>query len=136
MLDFNKHEERILNYYKRLSVGFFGGLADRYLKAFSSLKPHILGADMKILLKTWVSIIFMTTLLSYIISIIALIILSFVMAFEFVLAIYFIIFVPILVSSFVFFIFYIYPIEKANSIKGSIENNYPSSVIGRLSSGF
>lgn len=116
---------RLVGGYKELSVLIFGGLADRYMNDFKRLKPHISGAGIQILLKTWVCIIFMTSLLAFFGSLAATIILGLVLNIDMFLFTYLAVFVPILTAAFTFLIFYTYPIQKSKSIEKNIENNLP-----------
>lgn len=117
--------ERYYHLYKKVAVGFFGGIVDKYIEYFKSLKPKLLGANMQILLKTWVCVILLTTTLSFFLSIFIITILFFILAFDFILFIILLISVPVTVAVIVFFIFYIYPVQRAERIKNSIETNLP-----------
>lgn len=111
--------------FKKLSVRIFGRVIDKYMDHFAPLKPHLSGAGIQILLKTWVCIILLGATIVYVISLLVSLIVVMLFDFGVLFFIYFIIFIPILASSFAFVFFYIYPIQKANSIKGEIENNLP-----------
>lgn len=114
-----------LEKYKKISVRLFGGMVDKYIEHFEPLKPHLSGAGIQILLKTWVCIILFGATAVYIGTLIASVIIVMLFDFGTLFLIYFIIFIPILAASFAFVFFYIYPIQKANSIKNEIENNLP-----------
>ena len=115
----------MLNTYKRISVVFFGDLVDKYIKSFKPLIPHLRGADIRILLKTWMCMIFLTTLIAYVASFSLVAILAYIFEFELITFIFVVLFIPALIASFVFLVFYIYPIEKSNNIKNSIEKDLP-----------
>jgi flagellar protein FlaJ len=114
-----------LEKYKKISVRLFGDMVDKYIKHFEPLKPHLSGAGIQILLKTWVCIILFGATMVYIISFAVSMVIVMMFDFGALFLIYFIIFIPILAASFAFVFFYIYPIQKANSIKNEIENNLP-----------
>jgi flagellar protein FlaJ len=111
--------------YKTASVLLFGGLADRFNQDFSILKPHLSGSGIHILLKTWVSIIFMTTAVAFFGSLAGVVAFGLLLGLDAFFFIYVAVFVPILSAAFTFLIFYTYPIQKAKSIKKSIENDMP-----------
>ncbi|MBU2520131.1 MAG: type II secretion system F family protein [Nanoarchaeota archaeon] len=117
--------QNFLRSYKRFSVAFFGGLTDKYIKNFEQLKPHIRGANIKMMLKTWVSMIFMSSVIVYIVSLISVTIASILLAFDTMTMISYILLVPLLAAAGTFILFYVYPIQKADSIKNSIDNNLP-----------
>ena len=119
----------MLSFYKKLALTFFGGLVEKYIDSFRPLEPHIKNANMKILLKTWVSLIFLTTVLLFIVTLISTyVILTFIIRVEFYIYIFTVIFLPVFVSSVAFIFFYLYPVQKENSRKNSIENNLPFAI--------
>jgi flagellar protein FlaJ len=111
--------------YKRFSVRIFGNLADRLINNFKGLKMNLLGASINILLKTWVSVIFMSTFLAYTFSLIATSIFVIIVAVDFITFLYMIIFVPILAASVVFFVLYLYPVQRYRAVQKSIDLNIP-----------
>ena len=115
----------MLNPYKKFSVLLFGSLVESQLASFNSLGPHLKGAGIKILLKTWVSMLFLTSILAYLFSFITVLLISIIFQFEFVIILYYLIIAPTLVASFTFLLLYLYPIERSNSIKNSIERDLP-----------
>jgi len=112
-------------FYKRLAVAIFGGLIDRSGDMFKPLKPYLMGANINILLKTWACLILLTTFVSYIGGVAAIWIVSMFFPLDFVTFLYYILFIPVLAGSITFLVFYIYPIQKTNSIKNSIETDLP-----------
>jgi len=117
------------SFYKRLAMVFFGGITEKYIDSFKTLEPHIKNANMKILLKTWVSLILFTTVLLFIITFtVTFVLLTFFIEVEFYIYLFTIIFFPVFVSSVTFIIFYLYPIQKEKSRKNNIENNLPFAI--------
>jgi len=115
--------------YRRLSVILFGSLAEQSSKSFKSLGPQLRGSGIHMLLKSYISIIYMNTALAYSITLVAMIALSFYMGLDPVTMVYFIMFGPVLAASLVFMITYIYPSNRYNKAKRSIENNLPFALI-------
>jgi len=111
--------------YKAIAVKIFGSSVQRYLEHFEPLKPHLSGAGIQILLKTWVCIIFLSTALAFVASLAIIIILLPILQLGLLFFFYVFLFVPVLVASIVFFFFYIYPMQKANAMKSEIENDLP-----------
>lgn len=119
----------MMSFYKKLSLVFFGGVVDKYIESFKPLEPHIKNANMKILLKTWVSLIIFTTVILFIItSVSTYVVLTFFIKVEFYIYLFTVIFFPVFVASVAFVIFYLYPLERENSRKNSIENNLPFAI--------
>ena len=54
--------------YKKVSLKVFGRLADRMLSSFEGLKPHLRGSGIGMFLRTWVSIILLSVLVAYLLS--------------------------------------------------------------------
>lgn len=117
--------ESFVKTYKRLSVRFFGKIVDQNIDSFKTLKTYLVASNIKILLRTWASMIFMTTLIVYIISLIGVLISQLIFQFELISFIYYVMFVPVLFASFSFLFFYVYPIQKSKTIRKSIDNNLP-----------
>ena len=57
--------------FRKFSLILFGGLIDKYIDSFRPLEPHIKNADMKVLLKTWVAMLFFSTLLAFAVSLVS-----------------------------------------------------------------
>ena len=51
--------------YKRLSVRLFGGIAEGFKDSFKSIAPQLRGAGIHMLLKTYIAVILMTTVVVY-----------------------------------------------------------------------
>ncbi len=85
--------------YKRLSVRAFGSLAQKSGRSFSSLKPHLMGAGMNVMLESWIAIIYMTTIITYIASLAAVVALSSFVLFDFMTFVYIVVFIPVMASS-------------------------------------
>lgn len=128
---FNNSEKQCINmlsFYKKLSVAVFGGFVDRYIDAFKPLKSYIIGSNIGILLKTWACLILFSTLVSYFVSIATVWLFVFILGIDFVASVYYLMFIPILTASFVLLILYVYPIQRTNSIKNSIDTDLPFAV--------
>ncbi|UCC91322.1 MAG: type II secretion system F family protein [Candidatus Aenigmatarchaeota archaeon] len=119
----------MLSIYKKLSLIFLGDLVEKYIGSFKPLEPHIKNANMKVLLKTWVSMLFLTTFITFIISFISIYaLLTFLIEVEIYIYVFSVVFFPVFVASIVFIIFYLYPVQRENSRKKSIENNLPFAI--------
>jgi flagellar protein FlaJ len=114
--------------YKKISLLFFGGLVEKYINSFKPLEPHIRNANMKILLKTWVTMLFLTTSITFVIALVSAYLVFLFIEVEFYIYVFSIIFFPVFAASIVFIIFYLYPVQKENSRQKSIENNLPFAV--------
>lgn len=112
-------------FYRRFSVAMFGNLYEKYSNYFEVLKPHLMNINIDMPLKVWTCMIFMTTIMAFLISIVATVLVAYLLALEFQIFIVVVSMLPVLVAAFVFFIFYIFPIQKSGSIKNSIETDLP-----------
>jgi flagellar protein FlaJ len=119
----------MLDYYKRLSLSVFGRLIGKNISAFDSLKPNLMEANMGFLLKAWVSMMLMTTAITYVVSLAAFVIAGVFLELDFVTFIYYVIFAPVLSASLAFMIMYVYPIQKSKSIRKSIDESLPFALI-------
>ena len=115
----------LFEWYKGISAAAFGGLARSSVSSFSSLKPHLMGAGIKVLLETWIAMIYFATALAYAASLAALLALSLFVPFDFMTFMYMMVFGPVMAASLVFALLYIYPVQKSMSIRNSIDNNLP-----------
>ncbi len=116
--------------YKRLSVSVFGKLAEGSDKSFKSLRPQLKGAGIPMLLKTYVAMILMTSMLAYVASLAVIIAISpLITGGDMIMFIYYVMFVPVLSASFTFMLLYIYPAQKYRQARRSIDNNLPFALI-------
>lgn len=115
--------------YKRVSLMLFGSIADSTLEGFENLRPRLKGANINILLKAWVSMIYMTITLVYVSSLAFMLVLTSFMELGLVMTVYYVVFIPVLVASFSFVFMYIYPMQREKSIRRSIEANLPFALI-------
>ncbi len=111
--------------YIKSSAVYFYKLAEKYEEKFSHLHPQLVSADIRMLLKTWLSILFFTTLLAFIVSFGTTLLLGLILGFDIIVLIVMVLFVPVLAASFTFIFFYLYPLYKKNRIKKNIETNLP-----------
>jgi flagellar protein FlaJ len=119
----------VLDGYKRLSVKLFGGLAKGSEKSFKSLGPWLKGAGIHMLLKSYISIIYMTTAVAFVVSLVATLTLVPLFVEDLVILVYYVVFAPVLSASFVFLLMYIYPSQRYKSVRRSIDNNLPFALI-------
>ena len=111
--------------YKNLAVRLFGDISQKSAGSFMTLKPHLRGAQMGVMLNTWVSITLFSSFLSYALSSVVIFTIGIMLSFDTLTLIYVTLFGPVMVASFVFVFFYVYPVQKASNIRNSIDNNMP-----------
>ena len=111
--------------YRKLSVKVFGPLVDRTISSFENLRIPLIGSGTSVLLRSWVSMTYMSTALTYISSLLVTFVLSVYLVTDFVIFLYLTLFVPILAAAFIFLGFYLYPSQKARSVQKSIEIDLP-----------
>jgi archaeal flagellar protein FlaJ len=115
--------------YEKLAQKAFGWLVENNTKDFEPLRQHIRGARINVLLKTWVCVIFLTSVIAYVLAF-AMVIVVFGFFIETFYLYYYIMlaFVPVLVAAFTFLGFYLYPIQRSKSRASSIDNNMPFAI--------
>lgn len=119
----------MLSIYKKISLILFGGLVEKNIDSFKPLEPHIKNANIKILLKTWICMLFLSTAIAFIVSLVSIyVLLSYFFLVEFYIYIFSVVFFPVFVASIVFIVFYLYPVERERSRQKSIENNLPFAI--------
>ncbi|MBN2101633.1 MAG: type II secretion system F family protein [Candidatus Aenigmarchaeota archaeon] len=115
--------------YKRISVLFFGWAYDKNKKTFDHLQEHMRNANMGILVKAWVSMSALTAILVLFATALGVYAMSQIFIIE---ALYFYVFLfsmCVLTTSTTLLLFYIYPIEREDSRRKSIDNNLPFATI-------
>jgi flagellar protein FlaJ len=124
-----KFFKEYFKYYKKLSIKYFGKFADRSLNNYDFLEKQLHGAGISMLLKAWVSMIYMTVSLVYVLSLLIVLVVSPFMALGVIDFLYYVIFLPILIASLAFVAMYLYPAQRAKSAKKSIDSNLPFALI-------
>ena len=115
--------------YKKLALVLFGGIVDRYINYFKDLEDHLETAHLRILLKPWISMAFLTSTISFFSSILIIYILNLIFKFGIFIYVFSLFFLPIIIALLTFVFFYFYPIEREKSILRSINLNLPFAVI-------
>lgn len=110
--------------YKRFSNLIFGWLSERYLDSFANLKGYLDEANLNILFKSYISMIFMTSFLSFIISTTAFTFILYIIIVDTWLTGFIIsLFIGAITGGITFVLAYLYPIQKANSRSRNIKGN-------------
>ncbi len=113
---------------KGVSVKLFGSIADKYEESFGGLKKSLVEADIKILFRTYFSIISFLSFIGFFLSIIFITVVLSILNFSVLQIIMFSVVLPIGIASSVFTFGYFYPASRATSRKKSIEMNMPFAV--------
>jgi len=109
-----------------LPRSLFGTVADRYETSFKAVKDALPKADIKIAFRTYLSVALLTTVIVYIVAMIATIIIAEVMLKPSLLMLtFYIIFIPVLTAVACFLLFNYYPFQKASTRQKNIEVNLP-----------
>ena len=109
----------------KTSEALFGGVAKKYESSFISIKPFLVSASLNVVLKTWVSLLLMCSLIAYAAAFTAIIALYVLMPFAIELLIYLLFIVPTLSAAFTFAGLYVYPQQRTKSIEKQIEVDLP-----------
>ena len=112
--------------YRGYATSLFGTVADRYETSFKAVKDALPKADIKIAFRTYLSVALLTTVIVYIVAMIATIIIAEVMLKPSLLMLtFYIIFIPVLTAVACFLLFNYYPFQKASTRQKNIEVNLP-----------
>lgn len=111
--------------FRGFSTALFGGFADKYENLFRIIKDNLPKANMKIAFRTYMSMLFLFTLIIYFASLITMIVTLQFIQLTALLQIAYIIFVPILVAMLSAMFFAFYPSQKAGARRKNIETNLP-----------
>jgi flagellar protein FlaJ len=114
--------------YERMAKASFSWLTEKTVIHFEPLKPYLKGARIKILIKAWVSIIYLSSVIAFFASLSFVIVLGFIFDIFYMIYWIMLVFSPILGASFAFLTLYVYPMQRAKSRAKSIENNLPFAV--------
>ncbi|MCJ7450241.1 MAG: type II secretion system F family protein [Candidatus Nanohaloarchaeota archaeon QJJ-9] len=112
--------------YSALANTLFGELVDSYMDYFSDLRGDLEKANINVLFRTYVSEVFLNTVLASLTSFLMLITLIMILRpSTLIFQILMVVNIPIIVGIVVFMFSYYYPQHKASSRAGNIENNLP-----------
>ena len=110
---------------KGLSVSLFGWVVDKYENEFKFVKEQLPKADMRMTLRTYLSMVFFIAAAAFLSAILALVIALRIVVVSTIMKITLFIFVPLLTSIVTIVILVFYPYSKANSRRKDIEANLP-----------
>jgi len=116
------------NFLKTIAVTLFGRLADRYSDRFKSLKASILTADLNMLFRTYISMMFFLTMFIFVLSFIATLTISLYMRIGILGTLAGAVILPVSFSSITFLLYYLYPVTLSQKRKGDIEANLPFAI--------
>lgn len=110
---------------KGFATQLFGGLADRYSEMFTFVKISLPKADIKIPFRTYMSMVFLFSSISFVLSLAILGTILGVVNVSILMRIAYLIFLPLLMASVIFLLLTFYPYQKTLSRKKNIESNLP-----------
>lgn len=115
--------------YKRLAVVLFGWVPDEYPSFFESIRLNLRRSGLRLSLRSYVSMICLTALISYVASFIASIfLLFFVLELNIFLKILALVFFPFITGVMVFIFGIYYPHQRVMSRRKNVETNLPFAV--------
>lgn len=110
---------------KIVAIKIFGRLADRCSDYFKIIKISLYEADIKILFRTYLSIVFFLTTIVFIISFLFTLTFSIYLGLNILWMILGLMVLPSLFAAITFLLYYIYPISLSRKRKNDIESNLP-----------
>jgi archaeal flagellar protein FlaJ len=116
------------HFLKDISIQLFGGYADKYAEYFKDLKVSIMRADIGILFRTYISMMFFLTFFVFVLTF--LVTLAFVLysGIGIVPAIAGVLILPTSFSVIAFLLYYLYPITLSQKRKDDIDSNLPFAI--------
>jgi flagellar protein FlaJ len=111
--------------FKGFATSVFGELVEKYQNLFAIVRDSLPKANIRMAFRTYMSLVFLASAIVYFISLIIAIIAVLLINVSLLLAIAFIIFIPIIATMITFLILVFYPSQKMSSRKKNIEANLP-----------
>jgi flagellar protein FlaJ len=120
-----KVEKEDYHFLKILSIKLFGRLAEKYADNFKELKVSIYKADLKILFRTYIALVFFLSTFIFIVSFLTTLVFSIYLRLNILYTVLGLIILPSLFSAITFLIYYLYPMTLEQKRKNDIEANMP-----------
>ena len=121
-----ENEKRDFEYLlRKLAIKIFGNLADRYATNFINVKESLITSDIKILFRTYLSLMFFATAITFALTFLLTIAFVSMIGLDLLLSVLGLIIMPSFFASIVFLIIYVYPVSVAENRKRDIEANLP-----------
>ncbi|MDY6788867.1 MAG: type II secretion system F family protein [Candidatus Nanohaloarchaea archaeon] len=111
--------------YSGMANALFGGLSDRVSDSLHDLEIELEKADMSVLFRTYVSEMLMTSTLTFLVVLAAMIAVNYLYSFGTMLEIMLTLSVPYIAAASVFGIMYFIPFQRSSSRENSIDRNLP-----------
>lgn len=111
--------------YSGLANILFGDYVDQYADAFADLRTHLVKANINVLFRTYVSIMFLSSILTFIATFAATGVALYNLQLPLLLSVVLIFAVPFIIATIVLVALYYYPSQRARQREASIENNLP-----------
>jgi len=110
------------------ALAFFGKLADKYSEHFVDLKQYLIQSDLRILLRTYISLIFLASFFAYFFAVIGMFIIATIFRISLLFTIFLVIVIPIVVAVVTFAFMYFLPISLSIRRRNDIESNLPFAI--------
>ena len=120
-----KLEEEKYNPLKKFAIKMFGKTSDRFSNNFVSLKETLITANARILFRTYLSIAFLFSFITFAFTFLLTLITSIFLQLDILFAIFGLMVVPSFFALLTFFLIFVYPFTVTQSRKRDIEANLP-----------
>jgi len=110
---------------KKIAIKMFGRLADKYSKYFLALKESLLMADAKILFRTYLSLMFFITFITFLLTFLMTLVFSIYLKLDIIFTIIGLIVLPSFFASITLFLIYAYPVSTTQTRRRDIDANLP-----------
>lgn len=111
--------------FRMMAIRLFGKKADKYSANFTGLKEALITSDTKILFRTYVSLLFFVTMLTFVIAFAFTLVFLVMLKLDLFFSVTGLLILPSLFSSIIFLIMYVYPFSVSEERKKDIEANLP-----------
>lgn len=121
-------EEQVVvqeDFVKKISINFFGRLADKYSENFIPIKESLIAADLRILFRTYLTLMFFSTFLTFGVTFFFTLISLLILRVHVLFIALGVIIIPSLFASITFLLVYSYPVSIRETRKRDIEANLP-----------
>jgi len=110
---------------KKIAIKMFGRFADKYAAYFLPIKESLTSADMRILFRTYVSLMLFSSFLTFSVIFAITLLFSMILRIDLIFAILGLLIIPSFFASITFFLIYSYPVSVKETRKRDIEANLP-----------
>lgn len=115
--------------YNSLATVLFGGLVDKVRKYFDFLRGSLPRADIKVPFRTYLSVVFLSTIVAYVFSLVFFTVITAFLEIKFLSKMFLMVYAPFLIAAMSFAVLTFYPHQKVMGRKKNIDMNLPFALV-------